>query len=59
MTGFAQRRLICAVINTEKSRFEKLITVYFENAWCLVYEILNQSIVKQGNLAGVLFDSYS
>ena len=25
-------------------------------AWCLVYEILHQSIVMQGNSAGALFD---
>ena len=54
--GFAKRVFIHAIINTEKSHFEILITVYFENAWCLVYEILNQSIVKQGNSAGALFD---
>ena len=29
---------------------------YLENAWCLVYEILHQSIVIQGNSVGVLFD---
>ena len=52
MTGFVIR----AIINTEYSRFEILITVYLENAWCLVYEILHQSIVIQGNSAGVLFD---
>ena len=33
-----------------------LITVYLENAWCLVYQLLHQSIVIQGNLAGALFD---
>ena len=32
------------------------ITVYLENAWCLIYEILHQSIVIQGNSAGALFD---
>ena len=45
-----------AVINIEKSRFEILNTVYLENSWCLVYEILHQSIVMQGNSVGVLFD---
>ena len=30
--------------------------MYLENAWCLVYEILHQSIVIQGNSVGVLFD---
>ena len=33
-----------------------LITVYLENAWCHVYQLLHQSIVIQGNLAGALFD---
>ena len=56
-TGFAKRGLICTIINTEKSRFEIIITVYFKNAWCLVYEILHQSIVIQGNSAGALFNS--
>ena len=56
MTGFAKRGLIHAIINIEKSRFEILNTVYLENAWCLVYEILHQSIVIQGNSADVLFD---
>ena len=44
------------VTNTEKSRFETLITVYLDNAWCLVYQLLHQSIVIQGNSAGALFD---
>ena len=56
MTGFAKRGLIRTIINTEKSRFEILITVYPENAWCLVYKILHQSIAMQGNSAGALFD---
>ena len=56
VTGFAKRGLIRAIINIEKSRFEILITVYLENAWCLVYEILHQSIVIQGNSAGALFN---
>ena len=56
MTEFAKRGLIHAIINIEKSRFEILNTVYLENAWCLVYEILHQSIVIQGNSVGVLFD---
>ena len=47
---------MCAIINTEKSRFEILITVYLENAWCLIYKILHQSIVIQGNSANFLFD---
>ena len=51
-----ERGLIHAIINIEKSRFEILNTVYLENAWCLVYEILHQSIVIQGNSVGVLFD---
>ena len=51
-----QKGLIHAIINIEKSRFEILNTVYLENAWCLVYEILHQSIVIQGNSVGVLFD---
>ena len=48
--------LICAIINTEKPRFEILITVYLENTWCLVYEILHQSILIQGNSAGAFFN---
>ena len=32
VTGFAKRGLIRAFINTEKSRFEILITVYLDNA---------------------------
>ena len=31
--------------------------MYLENAWCLVYELLHQSIVIQGNSAGALFDA--
>ena len=50
-----KKGLICAIINTEKSRFEILI-VYLKNAWCLVYKLLHQSIVIQGNSAGALFD---
>ena len=42
--------------NIEKSCFEILNTVYLENAWCLVYEILHQSIVIQGNSVGVPLD---
>ena len=45
-----------AIINNEKSRFEILTTVYLKNAWCLVYELLHQSIVIQGNSASALFD---
>ena len=56
VTGFAKRGLIRAFINTEKSCFEILITVYLDNAWCLVYQLLHQSIVIQGNSAGALFD---
>ena len=51
-----KKGLIRAFINTEKSRFEIIITVYLENAWCLVYELLHQSIVIQGNSASSLFD---
>ena len=57
MTEFSKRGLTHAIINIiEKSRFEILSTVYLENAWCIVYEILHQSIVIQGNSVGVLFD---
>ena len=56
VTGFAKRGLKRAFINIEKSRFEILITVYLDNAWCLVYQLLHQSIVIQGNSAGALFD---
>ena len=45
-----------AFINTKKSHFEILIIVYLENAWCLVYKILYQFIVIQGNSAGAFFD---
>ena len=55
VTGFA-KGLIRAIINTEKSCFEILITVYLKNAWCLVCGNLHQSIVIQGNSAGALFD---
>ena len=58
VTGFAKRGLIRAFINIEKSRFEILITVYLDNAWCLVYQLLHQSIVIQGNSAGALFDGF-
>ena len=51
-----KKGLICAIITTEKSNFEILITMYLENAGCLVYKILHQSIVIQGNSAGALFD---
>ena len=51
-----QKGLIRAIINIEKSCFEILITVYFENAWCLVYAILHQSIVILGNSVGVFFN---
>ena len=53
VTEFAKRGLIHTIINIEKSI---LNTVYLENAWCLVYEILHQSIVIRGNSVGVLFD---
>ena len=56
VTGFAKRGLTCAIINIEKSCFEILITVYLENAWCLVDQILYQSIVIQGNSAGAPFN---
>ena len=56
VTGFAKRGLIRAFINTEIFRFEILIAVYLENAWCLVNQLLHQSIVIQGNSAGALFD---
>ena len=51
-----KKGLIRAFVNTEKSRFEILITVYLKNVWCLVYQLLHQSIVMQGNSAGALFD---
>ena len=54
VTESAKRGLMHAIINIEKSRFQILNTVYLENAWCLVYEILHQSIVIQGNSVGVL-----
>jgi len=45
---------VCPIINIEKSRFEILITVYLENAWCFVYAILHQSVVTQGNSIGAV-----
>ena len=51
-----QKGLIHAIINIEKSRFKILNTVYLENAWCLVYAILCQSIVIQANSVCVLFN---
>ena len=51
-----KKGLIRAIKIIEISHFEILITVYLENAWCLVYEILLQYIVIQGNLAGTLFN---
>ena len=51
-----KRGLMCAIVNIEKSPFEILITVYLKNAWCLLYEILHQSIIVQGNSAVVLFN---
>ena len=51
-----QKGLMHAITNIEKSRFKILNTVYLENAWCLVYEILHQSIAIQDNLVGVLLD---
>ena len=57
MTEFAKRVLYTQLYtNIEKSRFEIINTVYFENAWCLVYKILHQSVVIQGNSVGVLLD---
>ena len=44
------------IINIEKSYVEILNNVYGENAWCLICAILHQSIVMQGNSAGVLFN---
>ena len=38
----------------EKYRFEILKAVYLQNAWCVFYAILRQSIVIQGNLIDVL-----
>ena len=58
VTEFAKRGLIRAIINIEKSCFELLNTVYLEDAWCLVYKILHQSVVIQGNSVGVLFDGW-
>ena len=58
MTGFAKRIFyIHAIVNIEKSHFEILITVYLENAWCLmIYAVLHQSIVIQGISVGVLLN---
>jgi len=51
---FAKGDLIRAIISTEKSHFEILITVNLKNAWCPIF---HQSIVIQGNLADALFHS--
>ena len=56
VTGFAKRVLYTQLFNIEKSRFKILNTVYLENAWCLVYAILCQSIVIQANSVCVLFN---
>ena len=58
VTGLAKRGLIHTIINIEKSCFVIiiLITVYLENAWCLVYVILHQSVVIQGSSVGVRFN---
>ena len=53
VTEFAKRGLIRAIINIEKSQFKILNTVYLEN---LVYAILHQSIVIQGNSVDLLFN---
>ena len=55
MTGFAKRGLMHTIINIEKFHFEILNTVYLKNAWYLIYAILHQSMVIQGNSVGVLF----
>ena len=47
-----KKGLIRAIINIEKCHFEILITAYLDNAWCLIYKILHQSKVIQGNSAG-------
>ena len=52
-----QKDLLHAIVNIEKSHFEILITVYLENAWCLmIYAVLHQSIVIQGISVGVLLN---
>ena len=56
MTGFAKKDLMCTIINIWKNHFEILISVYLENACCLVYAILHQSIVIQDNSVCVLFN---
>ena len=56
MSGFAKRGLRCTLINIEKSYFEILVAVYLENAWCLIYAILHQSVVMQYNSNGVCFN---
>ena len=56
VTGFAKRGIPRTIINIEKSCIEALNTVYLENAWYLVYEILHQSIVIQGSSIGILFN---
>ena len=51
-----QNGLTRVIIAIKKSNFEVLIIAYLENAWCLVYAILHQSIVIQSNSVDVLFN---
>ena len=44
LTGFTKRSLKRTIIDIEKSHFEILNIVYYENAWCLILAILHQSI---------------
>ena len=53
MTRFVKKDLRLTVV---KFRFEILNTMYFENAWCLVYAILHLYIVLQDNSIGILFN---
>ena len=46
--------IVCTITNIEKHHFEILKAVYLQNAWCVFYAIVRQSIVIQGNSVGVL-----
>ena len=45
---------IVRTITNIKYHFEILKAVYLQNGWCVLYAILRQSIVTQGNSVGVL-----
>ena len=46
--------IVRTITNIEKYHFEILKAVYLQNAWCVFYTILRQSIIIRGNSIGVL-----